>query len=116
MTHRVARGDHYRGRPYLIRPLASIEEGAGSRKRLPTCPNVAQRVPTGDKPGKNPGRSTGKPRGPIAQNSPGVDIECHTVTRLVEKALEALDDGRVDKVKDILKVISETAVKEGDFP
>ena len=33
---------------------------------------------------------------------PGVDIDCHTVTRLVEKALSALDQGALDEVKEAL--------------
>jgi hypothetical protein len=43
----------------------------------------------------------------IAQDCPGVDIDCHTVTQLVERALEALDDGRLDEVRDTLLTMKE---------
>jgi hypothetical protein len=38
-------------------------------------------------------------------------MDCHTVTRLVEKALEALDDGRLAEVREILISIREWLVE-----
>jgi hypothetical protein len=38
-------------------------------------------------------------------------MDCHTVTRLVERALKALDDGRLDEVREVLTSIREWLVE-----
>jgi hypothetical protein len=39
-------------------------------------------------------------------------MDCHTVTRLVEKALEALDDGRLGEVRRILVLLHDIQRQE----
>jgi hypothetical protein len=43
-----------------------------------------------------------------------LDIDCTIVPRLVEKALEALDAGHLDEVRDVLLAMKDTASKGPD--